>query len=364
MDKTESLTKGYIAFGYISPELSSNDEYPDYIKEDAQRCIKEVKEIQNENTFSFGYMTDLHYSLSENHDVRTKRLFNSYKEVSDAVNADKLILGGDYINDGDKENYKAKGYRGLRDYLREVKNYYPVNGNHDDNSIWDAFCGNHISKNHFTIRELYDIFYDHLPYIGAEFDEKNHDLYYLVNDNKNKVRYIFLNTTDVPSRLNKNGAFTYRKQDVFGLRQPQVDWLINTALNFEEDGWSVVFVAHSLKETNLEVLVEIADAYKNGGKVNKLFKMRDYYVFADADFSVQKRAEVVGFFLGHYHDDFTERTPGGIPCIYIANVMMYLPNRVDGTKTELLYDIVTIEKKTKTIYLNRVGLGENRVVKY
>ncbi len=364
MDKTESLTKGFIAFGYISPELSSNDVYPDYIKEDAQRCIEEVKNIQNDNTFTFGYMTDIHYSVSENHDVRTKRLFNSYNEVSKAVNADKLILGGDYINDGDKMNYKKKGYEGLRDYLREVKNYYPVNGNHDDNSIWDTFCGNHTATNHFTIRELYDVFYDHLPYVGAEFDEKNHDLYYLVNDNKNKVRYIFLNTTDIPSRFNKNGAFIYRKQDIFGLRQPQINWLINTALQFDEDGWNVVFACHSLKERNLEALIDIADTYKAGGKIDKIYKMQDYVVQVEADFSNCKRGEVIGFFLGHYHDDFVERTKENIPCIYIANVMMYLPNRIDGTKTELLYDIVTIDKKEKTIYLNRVGLGENRVVKY
>ena len=41
----------------------------------------------------------------------------------------------------------------------------------------------------------------------------------------------------------------------------------------------------------------------------------------------------------------------------------YLP-RTDGDKTELLFDIVTINKKERTIYVTRVGSGEDRVIKY
>ena len=43
---------------------------------------------------------------------------------------------------------------------------------------------------------------------------------------------------------------------------------------------------------------------------------------------------------------------------------MYNTHRVDGNKTEILFDIVTIDRDNKTIYLNRVGYGEDRVVKY
>lgn len=38
--------------------------------------------------------------------------------------------------------------------------------------------------------------------------------------------------------------------------------------------------------------------------------------------------------------------------------------RADGDKTEILFDIVTIDKNERKIYLTRMGAGEDRVVSY
>ena len=156
---------GYVNFGYFSPELSSNDEYPSYIKKTVDEAIEKIQSYQVRNSITFGFMADIHYSKTHNHDIRTKRLMNAYSEIKKRVNVDMLILGGDYTNDGHK-NYKITNYRELRAHLNNEP-YLPVNGNHDDNSIWDLYINADVSTHHIPTEEMYTLFYNYLPKMGA-----------------------------------------------------------------------------------------------------------------------------------------------------------------------------------------------------
>ncbi len=355
--KQESIKAGYVNFGYFSPELSSTDEYPDYIREEVQRCIEKIKSHQTENSVTFGFMTDIHYSDTFNHNIRTKRLINAYKDISKAARADMLILGGDYVNDGLKA-YKMNNYKKLAEHLEGIR-YYPVNGNHDDNSIWDSYTGNEVSENHLSARELYDCFYSELEGRGAEFDKSGFGLYYLYNDFKSKIRYVFLDGSDIPEKYDKNGRLLYLKQDTFGISQAQADWLVNHALRIDETGWRIVIIAHSIHEEYLELAVEIADAFSNRSILKKAYSQTEGAVSVNADFTDTK-AEIMCFICGHYHTDFIKYTQSGIPCIYCGNVIMYqtkLP-RTDGDKSELQFDFVTITENK--IYMTKVGAGESR----
>jgi hypothetical protein len=40
------------------------------------------------------------------------------------------------------------------------------------------------------------------------------------------------------------------------------------------------------------------------------------------------------------------------------------PERVFGTDTETSFDVVTINRQTRTIHCTRVGVGEDRVIPY
>ena len=131
MTKEELIETGFINYGYISPELSTSDTYPDYIKENVLEAVKKIQSHLTRNSLTFAFMTDLHYSTNENHDIRTKRLMNAYSELKRKVHIDKLILGGDFCNDGCKP-YKVRNYTELRNFVGDEK-YFPVNGNLDDN---------------------------------------------------------------------------------------------------------------------------------------------------------------------------------------------------------------------------------------
>ncbi len=358
--KRESIEVGYVNFGYFSPELSSTDEYPDYIKAEAQRCIAEIKSHKTDDSVTFGFMTDIHYSDTPNHNVRTKRLTNAYKEISNAVGADMLILGGDYVNDG-KKAYKLNNYKMLAEHLKGIK-YYPVNGNHDDNSIWDLYTENEVSENHISAKEIYNCLYAGLADRGAEFNETAFGLYYMYNDNKAKIRYIFLDTSDIPEKYDEKGKLKYTKQHTFGMQDEQKEWFINKVLRFNESGWRVIITAHSVKEQHLEFICDTADAFNSRERIEKSYPQEDYKLNVCADFS-NANAEIICFLCGHEHADFTEYTKGGIPCIYFGNVIMYktaLP-RIDGEKSELLFDFITVTEDE--IYLTRVGAGEDRTVK-
>lgn len=360
-DKQHFIDVGFVDFGYISPELTSPDEFPEYIQKEVEKSIEDIQAHQGYDTLTLGFITDIHYSDSYNHNVRTARLMNAYNTIADRVNIDMLILGGDYTNDGTKA-YKTNNYRELRAFLGN--DYFPVNGNHDDNSIWDAYIEAEKSTHHLHAEELYTLFYNHLPSLGAEFDKNNYGLYYMYNDYAKNVRYIFLDGSDLPEDYDKNGKLKYRKQDIFAFSQKQIDWLVNEALVFDEEGWDVIVTIHDPEAPSEGVLLKILEAYKAGGKINGSFTTKEYTITVDTDFSKITRGEVITVLAGHWHADMLKTEGCEIPRIYTNCAMMYLPDRVDGTEAEILFDVLTIDRKTRKIHITRVGLGDDRDVQY
>lgn len=369
---------GYEDIGYMPVPLTSEEEYPPYIRDEVKRVVKKVQSAQNEHTLTFAFMTDIHYALNHNHTVRFKRTMRAYREIASRAHIDRLILGGDYTNEGCKE-YKSEAFRELRAMLGG-NGYFPVNGNHDDGSIWDeSYIKADKAENHLTHTDLYNLFYNHLPSEGAEFDEKNHSLYYLCDDKNTKTRYIFLDSGDVPYMFDENGMLKYSGQHLFAMSQAQLDWLTDTALNFPEEGWSVMFFLHSVLRPedveapqpireNLEILRRIVMSYKKGEDCRFEFGVDELKRTVDAKFASGKSAEIIGIFCGDYHyDEITHYDD--VPIILTGNAVMYdkltrNQKREDATKSELLFDIVTIDKEKRSIDIVRVGAGEDRVTKY
>lgn len=368
--KEEFLAAGYVHIGYFSPPLSSEDTYPDYIKENVDRAISRIKGIADENSVSFAFMTDIHYSKTPNHDIRFKRLMNAYNEIKESVGADKLLIGGDVVNDGTKK-YKWDNQKELAGILSGEK-FFPTNGNHDDNSIWDTVTETAPAVNHLTSAELYSLFYSHLPTLGAKFGKECESLYYYFDDNKEKIRYIFIDVCDPPQDTDELGRIIYTKQKTLCLSQHQTDWLVNDALVLPEEGWEAVFTMHSFyreedgESKRLGVVKEILDACKKGDKISKTYYEGDFEVSVDVDFGKRNKVGIIAVLAGHHHKDFSAYTESGIPVIFTGNVIMYdydVP-RIDGTPSELLFDIVTIDKKNRKIYTTRIGAGEDREFTY
>ncbi len=371
--KKYSREVGYVAVGYVSPDLGSEETYPEYIEQEVNRCVAEIKSKQSDSSITFGFMTDIHYSHTFNHNIRMTRTMNAYREIARQTGVDMLILGGDYTNDGVKA-YKENNYRELRAHFSGIK-YYPANGNHDDNSIWDLWQEYPKSYNHLSLEEIYNIFYNHLPSLGASFDKRKDGLYYYIDDSVNRFRYIFLDSNDIETKYDDGGKLIYTKQHTFAYSKEQLDWLTTDALGDMETGWSVVVITHTAanydmpltgEDKNISVLNEILGKYKTGGKIEGIFNEGEFEVSLCVDFSKRSRGELIGVFSGHQHDDRVYISGEKIPYIFRANTIMYntrLP-RIDGEKSEILFDFVTIDKKAGKIYITRVGAGEGTEVDY
>lgn len=154
-----------------------------------------------------------------------------------------------------------------------------MNGNHDDGSIWDfSYVKDDSQKDRLNHDELYRLFYNHIPQKGIKVND--HALYYYMDDANSKIRYIFLDSNDVCDELDENGVRKYFAQCFFDMSQAQLDWLVNEALVFNEEGWGVVFFSHSIlrkldivqpenaagRESRecMRILHDILEAYKKG----------------------------------------------------------------------------------------------------
>ena len=372
-EKESAIACGYVPFGYFSPALSTEDTYPDYLKQEADLCVAEIKSHQTKNSVSFGFMADIHYSKTPNHHLRMQRATNVYRDIAQRTGTQMLVLGGDYSNNGCKD-YFINNYKALRSFLSEFP-YYPVNGNHDDNSFWDEWLENLPAVNHLTPQELYPLFYDHLPGLGVHFDENNPGLYYYKDDPVAKIRYVFMDSSDLALRFDADGKMLTTKQHHAAHSQQQIDWLVTNALCFEEPGWSVLVIVHEAiapggrifwQNENVQIMNEIVRAYVSGEDVHQSWGEDEFHLQLDAPFSCCTRGEPIGVLSGHEHKDLLSRDSNGTPYISRGNFIMYNTplSRLDGDKSELLFDIVTIDTECKKLYFTRIGAGDSLEVSY
>lgn len=367
--KKRLLECGY-DYGFECPHFESTDTYPDYIRETVENGIKRIKAAENENTFTFAFMTDIHYLPMPHHDVLLQRNANAYRQIEKETGCTKLILGGDYIIDSPREK-KAAGYAGVKEAFREF-DYFPCNGNHDNGNLWDRFMEREKPFDKFTRKEIFDAFYSGLSERGARFDEnKDNGLYYYVDDDKTRVRYICLDICNAPDYYDEtlNGVHS------FG--QDQIDWFINVALQTEYD---IIINTHSVlrpigmtedekaknQNSRLEILNFIVDAYKKGEKLSGTLYEDDLKVTVSADFGAENHGEIIAVMVGHFHRDYLMATDSGIPYIATANLFLaecHEPRNI-GDETELLFDVATVDREARKITVTRIGSGEDRTINY
>ena len=183
--------------------------------------------------------------------------------------------------------------------------------------------------------------------------------YYYVDYPQGKIRFIAL--------CSNNGSENiYRKNHYHG---NQLKWLAEEAL-IAPKGYTVVVLSHfPSNETELggspansDVLMAILTAFDTK---NNYSGSADG-VSISATYS-NSDAILCGFFAGHIHND-TIDTSKGFPIITVdaAGNKTEIADRVfhNGTATETAFDIVSINKATRTIFLTRIGVGVDREIGY
>ena len=293
-----------------------------------QYYLDEKKRIANllsndEHDFVIGFFADPH-SVEDNRYSKYNDLYNS--NILDVV----VCLGDveSYSLIGkDKGFVKAEMSRLVNLSGRTQNNLYAI-GNHDA-AISNPNSGILSADDNLTKREWFEIFIRHLNH-SAVFDDANpYGGYYYVDYNASKIRIIVLNTSEI---YEEDGTLAKKYVESVIMRQTQIDWFTNKALNFTDkdtpEDWSVIVVGHSKAYNNL--ISDVLATLKTGGSLSKTYSYQRTLIYTEGsgwsdkdttiynnlsvnvDFSQQGAVGVIATFYGHDHLD-SVLTSNGIP---------------------------------------------------
>lgn len=353
---------------------------PAYWQEHFTQKLARIQQLQNEdpvNRLTIGVITDMH--IERNNDMNSGNLMS---RIDAAVNLSVVINGGDTLahHDGRRESREDAISQidrmfGMFSPSVKAKMLYAF-GNHDDNTFnrnkWDVFF-NHL--------EAYNVYFKHLEGSVAFGPSPK---YYYKDDVAHKVRFIILNSIDIPYILNEDRGdeALYKGDDDYVFSQEQLTWFSEVALNVPNDRWAVYVVSHvppfregvsgyHLDTINADLALGIIGAFKNKttfvgtspSEVNPLFQASVSVDFTGGG------GEVIAWHSGHTHTDNIASLPSGIKLLTTLND--HKNRKVDttqqgtsGTISEQAFDIITIDRDSKQVYLTRIGQGNDREYRY
>lgn len=337
------------------------------------RTIQAHQAAGGRDCFSFGVVTDVHYS--ENKGKRSPRLA---KYILDACDIKYLLCLGDMQTQaavGDEDTIHAE-WQGIRKMFAPLKDRTLMTlGNHDgawgqldsdsDGAV-DAYYGYNL-----TPAKLYEYVFRTVGTVpGVHFDESGNGFY--VDDPAGHVRYIILNTSCTAYAENDDGTAKYNYMTYQRIGQAQVDMVVEALQTVPDADWSVVIGSHIPLSADFAdnyvgdrgALMTILEGYQNKASgVSASWEEADMgWAVEKVDFSAAK-GSIIGAFAGHMHED-DANTDHGFPIVLTACDCLPAGTTLHqaGTTTEQSFDIFTVNRKTGVIYATKIGYGGDRVI--
>ena len=249
-------------------------------------------------------------------------------------------------------------------------------GNHD--GCWGSSNGYY--RHQFSPERMWD-FYFRFQAIDENKIFSDDGLYYYIDNSAQKTRYIVLNSHFAGVFAeNESGWAVNNRFHTSCYGQKQLDWLADEALDMPE-GYSAVIAVHAppVEKVNNEEATYtvdyfqfqgIVDAYNNKTTYSGRCEGVEGWTKSDIDVDfTTAHGEIIAIFAGHIHQDTVDTKTLTCPIITIISSGAAvnegeMPERKFGTDTETSFDVVTINKKTRTIYCTRVGAGDDRTISY
>lgn len=248
-------------------------------------------------------------------------------------------------------------------------------GNHDgcwgDNPNGDGSTGFYAHQ--FTPERMWQTYFR-----GQALDFRrvfsDDGLYFYVDNIAQKTRFIVLNSQFGGEYAeDENGWAVNNRFRTSCYGQAQLDWLANIALDMP-NGYGAVIVSHVPPSISYTVdntqLIGIINAY-----CNKTTFSGDYTGGVDGwsnssvnvDFTTAQ-GEIIAMFAGHVHGDSIDTVTLACPLLTILSAgasaneayKESAPTREDETETETSFDVVIINRASRTIRCIRIGAGDNR----
>ena len=365
------------------PFLNVNNEYsvtiPTYWKEMIDKKTQTVKTLQTaggKDCVSFVWASDTH--IPDNHTAKTDNLGRLMAKMLDNCEIPFALLTGDIGTRASHAEEAAliAAQEKIPQHLAPLwgtDRLLVALGNHD--GCWGDATGYY--KHQLNPDQMWQMYFRNqaLDFRRVFSDD---GMYYYIDNAAQKTRFIVLNSHFAGEYAeDENGWAVNDRFATSCYGQEQLDWLADVALDMP-DGYSAVLSAHVPPNIEYTVdkqqLIGIVNAYCNKtafsgsytGGVDGWSNSTVNVDFTDA------KGEIIAMFAGHVHGDAIDVTTMACPIITILSsgaaanepYAENAPERVAGTDTETSFDVVTINKRTRTIYLTRVGAGEDRVITY
>ena len=341
---------------------------PSYWQEYLQKKIDTIKALQKDygaNGVSFALISDFHVCVNEKHSP------SILQKVLNECNIPYFFNAGDVVS--------GKGIISPQDLLGEIDEFYgliaPIKekclsaeGNHD--RAFSTFNPPNYYRENLTKKEFFAKYFSYQTKCRDRVFGDGE--YFFVDDKENKVRYIVLNSQDVPTEEKTEQGFSrYNVMTHFGFLQKQLDWLATVALKFPESGWNVVVCSHATvygisceqNTYNYGALMGMLWAFNNGMAFateekhdNSLFDVK-----VAVDFSNGGGGNVVAWLGGHTHADKVAKQ-NGIVCVEIDTDASY--GKHVGTTDEQVIDVFTVDLNKKHVKVVRIGRGKDREFSY
>ena len=327
---------------------------PDWWEDEVADTIAKIKALQvGRNCVTFPFFSDNHQR-------------NGYagvliKRVMDECHIPYCFFGGDGIANGyfgDETDAAMREQDAAFDAATAAipaGRFCRAVGNHE--YYWKVSSS---ETHYYTSDQVFEVFLrqDTL----AQSKEFGGDTYYYVEDKASKVRWIVMdmNTLDDAE---------------------QITWLQSTALSFTESGWAVVLIGHHPVTEHYATVIE--------GAASARAVLKNYINGTSAN-----KADVVGWWCGHIHrdrifegvaanpgyngstdpatdaangDPIAEALPWKTVSIISDNVSIGyggVKHAIDNSDQSHAIDFVTINKRTRTVNITRLGFGSDRSFTY
>ena len=362
----------------INSSGSNEITIPSYWESSISTKTSTVKELQTaggKNCISFVWASDTH--IPDNHNTRTDDLGKLMAKMMDNCEIPFALITGD-INT--RASYAEKS--GLLNCIAQIPEHLAplwgtdrlllALGNHDGS--WGDSSGYY--RKQLPPEEMWQIFFR-----GQALDFRRvfseDGLYFYVDNIPQKVRFIVLNSHFAGEyAVDENGWAVNNRMGTSCYGQEQLEWLANVALDMPE-GYGAILSAHISDSVDQSQLIGIVNAFNNKTTFNGSYTA-GVEGWSNSNIGVnftKANGEIIAMFAGHIHWDKIDTTTMACPIIRIlsagapenTNKMEegeVAPIRTKGTDTETSFDVVTINRATRTIYCTRLGGGDDRSVQY
>ena len=341
--------------------------------EEKSSTVKALQAEGGKNCVSFVWASDTH--IPDNSTAKTDDLGALMAKMMDNCAIPFAVITGDI---GTRASFNTqeeleKTQSLIPDHLAPLwgtDRLLMAIGNHDG-CYGDESC---YYKKQFSPERMWELYFRNQALDSRRIFSEDGSYYY-VDNAAQKTRFIILNSQYGGKYLvDENGISVNNRFQTSCYGQAQLDWLAEVALDMPE-GFGAIITTHVppniVYTVDKDQLIGIINAYCRkttySGSYNEGVEGWTNNS-VDVDFTDAK-GEIIAVFAGHVHQDTLDFETLDCPLITIiaAGAQVNageIPKRTFGTDMETSFDVVTVNRETRTIYLTRVGWGEDRAIKY